>query len=98
MSNEIIPDSEPVIAYSIRELLKRMDEKLDGIVNAMVTKVDRAEFARLQEDVREHQLRLAALEADKQSAKAARDTRRWMIGTIMAAVTAIGAVVVVFLH
>jgi hypothetical protein len=72
-------DIDVRVSYSLPEMLTRMDGKLDSVVAALATKVDRTEHTALNE-------RVTVLEADKANRDNSRDSRRWLIPVLAAIV------------
>lgn len=71
------------VRYTVKELLARMDGKLDHIVEQMHEKVDVVEFRKLLE-------RVAILETDAASSKQLSTYKKWLLGVT---VTVIGLLI-----
>jgi len=92
------PD-EPSISFSVRELLGRMDGKLDAVVAGLGRKADHADVAAVTVRVDRHETRIERLEEARrldqqakriegdQSAKKG-EWRRWLWPVVVATATA----------
>lgn len=85
---------EPVISYSIKDILARVEGKLDAALIAVATKAEHADLLALDERVR--QLEQAA-ETKAAFSKWLTEWKRWLIPTLLsAALTA--STIVTLLH
>lgn len=89
-----MPDEDPQITYSVRDILERMEAKLDSALVTLRLKADHADVVAITRTIgevqgwqenhdREH------AQADKARREAAearadkRDSRHWLVGTII---------------
>lgn len=98
-----MPDDEPVISYSLKDVLGRMEGKLDRLVDALAMKADRTEISRLDTrvDVVDARVegvdaRVKAVEEEHRAVAEAADRRveqrRWLVPTVATAIAAAGTV------
>lgn len=88
---------EPEISYSVRELIERLDRKIDGFLSIMTSKADRSDVALQGKALMDHEARIAAIENrltnDEKVIQSKRDWKRWRVEIlatiVLAAVTAI---------
>jgi hypothetical protein len=88
---------EPEIAYSVRELIERLDRKIDGFLSIMTSKADRSDVALQGKTLTDHETRIRALESrvanDEKAIASKRDWRRWRVEIlatiVLAGVTAL---------
>ncbi|GAA4626860.1 hypothetical protein GCM10023196_036830 [Actinoallomurus vinaceus] len=60
-----MPEDEPHISYSLREVLGRLESKLDRLVDTLALKADRAELVELDKRVERKADRSEVTELDK---------------------------------
>lgn len=75
-------DDEPVISYSVKDILSRVEGKLDAALIAIATKADHSEMVKLAERVAHLELIEEHREA---AAKWHTEWKRWLIPTILSA-------------
>lgn len=106
---------EPGVVFTVKELIGRLDGKIDVVLQTLTNKADRTDLAILgdrvgrvessvaelheRERVRE-EARVAAKKAREETEKVQveektqqRDTRRWVVGTLIASAAALGAII-----
>jgi hypothetical protein len=92
--------TEPVVSYGLKEVLARLEAKLDQVVAAVGGKADRADVDRLDRRLDEHDDRLGKLEESRRTteklAAERRDHRRWLFPTLAAIVSALAAIIGTF--
>ena len=75
---------EPTIVYSVKELIGRLDAKVDTILNVLTSKADRSDVAALEHtvnDVKEKVSGLETRERERDGQQASRTlSKRWVIG------------------
>lgn len=84
---------EPTISYSVKDILSRVEGKLDAALISVATKAEHADVAKLETRVRE----LERNEAMR--SKASRwqaDFRRFIIPTVISAIAALAYIAQVF--
>jgi hypothetical protein len=85
--------SEPTVNIPISELLRKIDEKIDKLIDALSTKADKAELHALAVKVDSHddQLKtlLAANVAAANERKSQTEWRRWMIPIVISVASVI---------
>ncbi len=102
MDDELTPD-DPVVRYTVREMLARIDGKIDSLTTSVALKADKADLDRMEQRLDGHDGRLTAIETwrhDKEVAASVyseRDQRnrakwsrreRWFAALTAAAVAA----------
>lgn len=70
---------EPVVTYTVKEMLTRIDAKLDAYNSSQSSRMDQFDA------------RLAVLETERHSSRALSDRARYIIATILTAVAAMSA-------
>lgn len=68
------PEEEPVLRIPVRELLARLDGRLDQLTNVLATLVTRGDLVQVEEQVHELRERVDRLE-DAELTRAAAETR-----------------------
>jgi len=91
---------EPTISYSIKDILSRMESKLDRLADSLASKADHTDVVRLWETIRAQDDRLKTVEdviknqgQKKQDAKA---WKQWAIPTILSLLGTVALVISVF--
>jgi hypothetical protein len=96
-------DVDPQISYSIRELIERLDKKIDSFISLLTTKADRADVLlsdkKLEDQVLlfdkrldDHSERIGALEHSNVARKEVSEFRRWLVPTLFAIVLTLATV------
>lgn len=87
---------EPTISYSLREVLGRLESKLDRLVDTIALKADRTEVLELDKRVGQTEVHITELrqqrENDARSEKERTEHRRWLWPTIAAFLAAVSGV------
>lgn len=87
---------EPGIVYSVKELISRLDGKLDMITNILTSKADRSDVIALEHRVGQIEEKVGKLyDHEETKVVATRDTlvrRRWIVTTVISAGVAVVAV------
>lgn len=85
-------DDDPVIAYSVRELLTKMDGKLDAIGTQLGSKADTTHVDQLAASVGDLNGRVTSIEEDRKRQAATATSRlanrQWLVPTICGAIVA----------
>jgi hypothetical protein len=81
-----MPDEEPTVAYSVKDLLSDISRKLDG---ALITLYGKADSARV--DAVES--RLTILENHKANYDSRNQYRQWLIPTLIAVAMLVAAII-----
>lgn len=93
---------EPKIEYTVKEVVDRIDRKIDQFIGILNQKVDRAEFLLLLErvdDVEATQKAMASrIKHDERKAKDRREWRRWVIPTVITLVGSVATIASIVLH
>lgn len=93
---------EPTIEYSVRELIERLDHKIDQFIDLMNAKADRSDVDAIRNEMVSLGARLShvehRLEKDEQRSKDRRDWRRWLVPTLFSAILAVATVVAMLFH
>lgn len=71
---------EPVVTYTVKEMLTRIDAKLDAYNSSQSSRMDSLDS------------RLAVLETERHSTRALSDRARYMIATVLTAAATLAAV------
>jgi hypothetical protein len=95
-----MPDEEPTISYGLKDVLARLEHKLDQVFAALTLKADRAEVTQLDHRVGQAEGRLTALEQERETAerhyRERVDHRRWLIPTLAALLSALATLAAAF--
>ena len=82
---------EPAIVYSVKELISRLDGKLDAMMNLMTNKADRADVTALEKRQDATDVEVSGLKTREQQRSLDQDNRtigkRWVIGIWIAIIT-----------
>jgi hypothetical protein len=84
---------EPTISYSVKDILSRVEGKLDAALIAVATKAEHADVAKLETRVRELERSEAAR---SQAGHRMADFRRFLIPTVISAIAALAYIAQVF--
>ncbi len=92
---------EPEISYTVRELIERLDRKIDGFLGILTSKADRSDVALHDKALTDHEMRLVAIENrlanDEKAIRARRDWKRYRVEIlatiVLAAVTALSILI-----
>ena len=102
---------DPGVVFTVKELIGRLDGKIDVVLQTLTNKADRTDLAilgdrvgRVESSVAElhererarEEARTAARKAKEEVESKHRDNHRWVIGTLIASAAAIAAFVLIF--
>lgn len=93
---ERVPDDDPQITYSVRDILERMEAKLDSALVTLRLKADHADVVAITRTIgevrgwqenhdREHEQADTARREAAAARATKRDSRHWLIGAIISA-------------
>lgn len=89
---------EPAIVYSVKELISRLDGKLDAMMNLLTNKADRADVTALERRVDANEGEVAGLKTREQQRQENRDNytlgKRWVIAIVVSISTSLLSVLV----
>ena len=71
---------EPVVTYTVKDILARIESKLDAVTGALTGRLEKVED------------RLGTLETELQHRQMTKDNRRWLVGSAATLVVAICAI------
>lgn len=87
-------EAEIAVAYTVKELIKGLSDRIDGFMQMMASKADQSTVSQVQLRQDNHEVRIARLELDMENqaknVTAKSEFRRWAIP----AIASIGAVAV----
>jgi len=93
---------EPQISYSVKEILTRIESKMDDFVKALAFKADTSSVENLGQRVTHTEDRLTAIEernkARDETSKWRSEWRRWLIPALMTAALTAASIVALFHH
>lgn len=84
-------DEHTTVTYTVKELLARLDAKIDGMIEMLATKAEQAELNSLS-------TRVANLETERAEILAISVYKRWLIGLSVSMVGVAVAVIAVFMR
>ena len=94
-----MPD-EVEVAYTVKELIKGLSDRIDGFMQMMATKADQAQVAQAMIRIDAHETRLAKVEHEQETmakhSSAKSDFKRWLIPVILSGATIAVLVIQVF--
>lgn len=94
--------NEPEITYSVRELIERLDRKIDQFIVLMNSKADRAEVALVEERLTDVESQVRALSdrlaMDEKKANTKREWRQWAIPVAIGIATLGATLLTIFVH
>lgn len=97
-----MPPVEPQVTYSVKEILDRIESKMDGFVQGLAAKADANALVLLSQQVDQHATDIAGLksrlDAAEQEARAKSDWRRWLIPVVLSIVSTAAFVLTFFIH
>lgn len=93
-------DDEAEVTYSVKELLSALrDDQTRGFaaITAQLTgKADKTDVARMEGRLDDHARRIGSLEGDQKQRTADRESRRWLIPTVLSAIFTVVVVLQAF--
>lgn len=91
---------EVEVAYTVKELIKGLSDRIDGFMTMMASKADQTVVSQAQIRIDNHETRLAAVEhelkATAEHSSASSDFKRWLVPVILSLATVTALVVQVF--
>lgn len=85
---------EPFVSYSVRDILARIEGKLDNAMSVFSQRLEDVKQELVQRAERA-EARISGLETELEHRKAKKDDRRFLITAVTAAVIAIGTVLTI---
>lgn len=93
---------EPQVSYSVKEILDRIEGKMDSFTAGLAAKADASAVVQLQQIVDGNTNQLTDIQgrltAAEKRAAARMDYRRWLIPTIISIVSLLAYLLPVFVH
>lgn len=91
-------DEDPTVSYSVKELIERLERKVDQFIVILTTKADRTDLELVEEKRVELEARVTDIERrlglDEEHERERREYRRWLIpamsGVLLTLVTVLG--------
>lgn len=91
-------DDDPTVSYSVKELIERLERKVDQFIVILSSKADRTDFELIEEKHSELVARVSDIErrldSDEEHERDRREYRRWLIpalsGVLLALATIVG--------
>lgn len=82
----------PQVSYSVRELIERLEKKLDQFLSLLSSKADRSDVSLIDERLDKHHERLQALEHLNNTRREVSEFRRWLVPTVFALILTLATI------
>lgn len=93
---------EPTIEYSVREMIERLDRKIDQFIVIMASKAERAEVGLLDERLISVESKVSQLadrlKKDEKRAQEKREWKRWVIPTMCTLIGTAATILSIIIH
>jgi len=93
---------EPQISYSVKEILKRIEDKVDDLIRGLAFKADTSHVESLNQRVDRAEDRITAIEHRNQSRdeheRGHAEWKRWLIPTVLTAALTVATILSLLHH